>query len=43
MSIWTHLVNGEGRCPRPCGPDTEQRDRDSPGALEVQSAKGKDG
>ena len=21
---WLHLANGEGRCPPPCGPNTEQ-------------------
>ena len=24
VSTWTHLANGEGSCPPPCGPDTEQ-------------------
>ena len=23
LSAWTHLANGEGHCPPPCGPDTE--------------------
>ena len=30
---WTHLANGEGRCPPLCGPDTKQC---SPGAPLAQ-------
>ena len=42
-SLWTHLANGEGSCPPLCGPDTEQGNRDSPGALLAQPTKGKEG
>ena len=24
VPTWTHVANGEGNCPPPCGPDTEQ-------------------
>ena len=34
---WTPQANGEGSCPPPCGPDTEQ------GAPLAQPTKGKEG
>ena len=39
----TEEGNGEGGCPPPCGPDTEQRNRDSPGAPLAQPPKAREG
>ena len=44
VSTGTHLVDGEGRCPRPCGRDTAQWNGDSPGAPPfVQPTEGRAG
>ena len=43
VSARTHVANGEGRCPPPCGPDTEQWNRDSLGAMLAQSPERKEG
>ena len=42
-SAWMHRGNSEGRRPFPCGFDTEQWNRDSPGALLAQPPKGTEG
>ena len=34
VSAWMRLGNGEGRCPPPCGPDTEQWNRGSVGITD---------
>ena len=43
VSAWTHLANGEGSCPPPCGPDTGQWHRDSPGAALAAPPERKEG
>ena len=42
VSAWTPLATGEGRGPPPCGPDTGQWNRDSPGAPLAERPEGKE-
>ena len=42
MSPWTHPATVEGRCPPPCGPDTEQWNRDRLCAALAPPPKGKE-
>ena len=41
VARWTHLANGEGGCPCPCGHDTALWNRDSSGALVGTTNQGK--
>ena len=43
VSTGTHPANGKGSHPPLCGPDTEQLNRNSPGAPLAQPPKGKEG